>query len=88
MGIECYGLLFVTQCGAMGNETLDNVYAFIHNYITQNHVSPSIREIAAGCYINVATVIRYLDKLEAQGKISRDLRKARSIRLNIPQIIP
>lgn len=65
----------------MTNANTEQVYKFLHNYISRNEMSPSIREIANGCYINVGTVMRHLDKLEGQGRIMRDLGKARSIRL-------
>jgi DNA-binding transcriptional regulator YhcF (GntR family) len=60
---------------------IERVYAFLCEFIQQNGFAPSIREIASGCYINVATVIRYLDILEAQGRIERMAGKARSIRI-------
>jgi DNA-binding MarR family transcriptional regulator len=55
------------------------VYVFIKTYIQTHRKSPSIREIAANCYISVSTVMRHLDKLEARGRIQRDPNQARSI---------
>lgn len=63
--------------------TQDEIYLFLVNYIYENGFSPSIREIAGGCFVNVATVIRYLDILEAIGRIERTAGKARSIRIVI-----
>lgn len=59
----------------------DTIYTFLVSFIDENRFSPSIREIASGCFINVATVIRYLDILEANGRIERTIGKARSIRI-------
>lgn len=61
----------------------DKIYTFLVNFIEENRFSPSIREIASGCFINVATVIRYLDILEANGRIERTIGKARSIRISL-----
>ncbi len=61
-----------------------SVYEFICTYILEHGYSPSQRDIARGCYINAASVIRYLDKLEAKGYIRRELGKARSITLCEP----
>ena len=60
---------------------LETVYAFVKTYIQQHGYSPSVREIADGCYIHFSTAIRCLDKLEARGRLARDPGKARSIRL-------
>lgn len=73
----------------MSAPTSELVYTFVCRFIEANHLSPSIREIAEGCYINVATVIRYLDKLEAQERLYRTPGKARSICLLEPdQVMP
>jgi DNA-binding transcriptional regulator YhcF (GntR family) len=65
----------------MTDSNTELVYKFLQSYISTNEMSPSIREVATGCFINVGTVMRHLDKLEGQGRILRDLGKARSIRL-------
>ena len=66
----------------MPDEMLDRIYAFIHAYAAAHQgLTPSQREIAAGCYINVAYVGRYLDLLEARGRLERVRGQARSIRL-------
>lgn len=57
------------------------VYAFIVNYIRQHGYSPSLREISRGCFMSQANVMRYLDRLEAQGRITRQPGRARSITL-------
>jgi DNA-binding MarR family transcriptional regulator len=73
--------------GAIGKqkqtqETLTNsVLQFIEAYIDEHHFSPSVREIGENCLIGRTTVTRYLDRLEAQGRIRRELGIARSITL-------
>lgn len=62
-------------------QSLDNVYAFIRSYVTEHGYPPSLREISRACYLGRSTALRYLDKLEAQGKIKRQPNKARSIHL-------
>ena len=62
--------------------TLEAVYSFICTYLVDhNGYSPSLREIAKGCFISVSNVLRYVDKLEGQGRIAREPGMARSIRL-------
>ena len=61
------------------NETLETVYTFLESFIAEHGYSPSLREISARCYIGRSTVIHYLDRLEAQGRLSREEGKARSI---------
>jgi hypothetical protein len=65
---------------------LEAVYNFIFEYIQQNSSSPTLREIAAGCYLGISTTYRFLDKLEAQGRIQRELGKSRNIRLPKPEL--
>ncbi|MEP7292251.1 MAG: hypothetical protein ABI835_10725 [Chloroflexota bacterium] len=60
---------------------IETVYQFISAYIGAHRYSPSLREISAECYIGRSTVLRYLDRLEAYGRIRRETGKARSITL-------
>lgn len=62
-------------------DTTEQVYLFLCQYIDEHGYSPSIREIALGCYIGRSTVIRHLDRLEGQGRISRELEQPRSIQI-------
>ena len=62
-------------------QTTEQVYAFIRSYFEEHGFAPSLREIAVQCFMARATALRYLDRLEAQGRISRELGRARSIRL-------
>ena len=69
----------------MPQDRLETVFSFVHDYMaTHGGVSPSQREIARGCFINVAYVARYLDLLEAQGRLIRERGQARSIQLRPP----
>lgn len=68
----------------MVSPNTEAVYRFIQAYHREHGYSPTLREIAEGCYLNVATVLRHLDRLEGQGRIARDPGKARSIRLLNP----
>jgi DNA-binding MarR family transcriptional regulator len=63
----------------------DEVYVFIRAYIRQHGSSPTLREIAAGCYMSPPSVVRYLDKLEAHGRIARRPRKSRGITVLDPE---
>ncbi len=63
------------------DEVAAQVYAFIRAYIDEHGFAPSLRDIGEGCYLSPSNVMRYLDKLEARGLISREFRKPRSIAL-------
>lgn len=65
----------------------ESVLVFIQRYHQEHGVMPSQREIAEGCYISQPAVGRHLDLLEKRGIISRELGKARSIRLLISEIV-
>ena len=62
-------------------ENLDTVYQFICDYIKAHQMSPSLREIAEATYLGRSTVMRYLDRLELQGRLLRTPGKARSIQV-------
>jgi DeoR/GlpR family transcriptional regulator of sugar metabolism len=66
-------------------QTLEAVYTFIQNYIAKYSISPSLREISKGCFMSTSTIYRYLDKLEAEGRIIRYAGQARSISLHPDQ---
>ena len=57
------------------------VYEYIQAYFHEHGFAPSMRDISEGCYMSPSNVVRYLDKLEAQGRISREVGKPRSIAL-------
>lgn len=68
----------------MRRETTEAIFAFIQQYIANEGIAPSQREIAEACYLAPSAVLRHLDRLEAWGWIIRQPSKARSIR--IPRI--
>jgi SOS-response transcriptional repressor LexA len=79
-----YGLETCYTEGVMGTlnpETAEKIYRFISVYITEYGYPPSLRELSKGCYISVASVIRYLDRLEAQGRLRRNSNVSRGITL-------
>ncbi len=63
------------------NERIEEVYRFVCGFISEHDVSPSLQEIAEGCYMSRGNVSRYLDKLEVQRRIKRMPGTARSIAL-------
>lgn len=65
----------------MQTATTEAVFTFIEQYIAQEGIAPSQREIAEACYLAPSAVLRHLDRLEAWGRIVRLPNKARSIRL-------
>lgn len=62
----------------------ENILYIISNYIEEEHISPTVREIADIADIkSVATVHQYLKQLEQKGAIKRELGSPRSIKLNM-----
>jgi SOS-response transcriptional repressor LexA len=60
-------------------QTTEQVYAFIARYIDENHGPPSIAEIAQAMYLAPSSVLRYIDRLEAQQRLYRKEYQARNI---------
>ena len=66
---------------------LERVYDFIRTYLDKHQGrSPSLREIADGCYLGLATAVRYVDILCAMRRISRVAGHPRSIRLEADEL--
>ncbi|MAS34875.1 MAG: hypothetical protein CL610_12765 [Anaerolineaceae bacterium] len=63
------------------DQVTSQVYEFIRAYFREHGFSPSFRDISRGCHMSTSNVVRYLDRLEARGLISRELNKPRSIAL-------
>lgn len=63
----------------MHTSTTEAVYKFICEYWEQEGSAPSIREIAAACYLGRSTVQRHLDRLAAWGWIIQRPGRARGI---------
>lgn len=60
-------------------EVVEEVYEYIRDYMREHKFAPSMRNISAGCHMSLSSVIRYLDRLEIQGRIRRELNTPRSI---------
>lgn len=68
-----------------GNNMTMEIHEFIKDSRHETHRSPTIREIASGCFVSVGTVMRHLDKLEMMELIERNPKQARSILLTDSQ---
>lgn len=62
-------------------ESTLKVYEFIRDHIEQYGYGPSLREMAAACFMSHSAILRHLDRLEGLWWIIREQRKARSITL-------
>jgi SOS-response transcriptional repressor LexA len=62
-------------------DTTEVVFEFITAYIGQHDFPPSVRDIAQGCQIGLASVAWHVGKLEAQGRVRRTSRVARGLSL-------
>jgi hypothetical protein len=66
----------------MDSKLLEKIIGYIDDYqAAHDGLSPTVREIAKDCYMSNALVMRCLDFLQAQGKLTRQAGKARSVRL-------
>ena len=64
------------------DETLEAVYDFICDYITNNSYAPSVRDIGQGVGLrSTSTVYSHLKRLATEGRIEMDTGKRRSIRV-------
>lgn len=64
------------------NQKLESVLTFLKRYQNENGYPPSVRDICSALNIkSTATAHYYLEKLEAQGHISRNSNKNRAIML-------
>jgi repressor LexA len=70
----------------MKERTVESVYRFIQEYIQLEGFPPSQREIAHGCNLNKTTITKALETLEVSGKIERNGRKPRAIRI-MPSVV-
>ena len=55
------------------------VYVFVCDYIKVHGYAPSLREISQATYMSPTNVVRYLDRLSAQGRLMREPNVPRSI---------
>ncbi len=63
----------------LNTQTLEELFTFLCQYERQFGYSPTLREMADGCFMSRPNVYRYLDYLEAQGRITRESGIARGI---------
>jgi len=61
---------------------LEAMFAFICQHQRQTGFAPTLREMGDAFFMSPGTILRYLDKMEAQGWITREWGKARSIKLH------
>jgi repressor LexA len=65
----------------MDDPTTRLIYDYICSYIEEKGYAPSIREIAAACFVGHSNVDRYLKRLEDEGLIKRGRGVPRGISL-------
>ena len=61
------------------DELTEAVYTFVCEFIETNGYSPSLREISQATFMSPTNVVRYLDRLSAQGRLMREPNVPRSI---------
>jgi repressor LexA len=61
--------------------TQEWIYKYIEQHIADEGFAPAYRTICTSCGIAMGVLTYHLDKLEAQGYITRQPRKTRSIQL-------
>ena len=60
----------MTESTPKGNQSIERVYMFVKNYIKENGMSPSVRDICEGSGLkSTSSVHTYLKKLDSIGKI-------------------
>jgi repressor LexA len=59
----------------------ETVYRFVQTYLAEHGYPPSLREIGAFVHLAPSGVARYLDRLEARGRLTRQVGQARGITL-------
>jgi SOS-response transcriptional repressor LexA len=62
-------------------QQLEAIFAFMCKYQRETGYPPSLRETGKAFYMSPGTIMRYLDKMEAQGWVTREWGKARGITL-------
>lgn len=73
----------------MNKQKCDEILGFVREYIQENGISPSVREICEGTNISsTSTVHRYLHKLKEDGRITMHEGRNRTIVMTEKQGIP
>lgn len=70
-----------TEPDMLSEELVNQVYRYICTYNSEHGLPPPYDKIAVHLGITVSTVRRYLDVLEARGKIYREFNAKPAIRL-------
>jgi repressor LexA len=65
----------------MDHDLIESIFRFICQFVDEHGYPPSQREIAKACYLSRTGVVIYLNKLAADGRITRVPRAARGIRI-------
>ena len=61
------------------DELTEAVYTFICTFMEKHGYAPTLREISQATYMSPTNVVRYLDRLSAQGRVMREPNVPRSI---------
>lgn len=62
-------------------DTVEQVYNFIKDYIREHTYPPTLKEIGKGCFMSRTNATRYVDILQAKGRIARNPKLSRGITL-------
>jgi DNA-binding GntR family transcriptional regulator len=65
----------------MENSTSEQIYVFIHAYLKHHRYAPRYQDIADACQVSTTTARKYVQRLEADGRIRRQPRRVRSLHL-------
>jgi repressor LexA len=64
------------------SETRENIFKFIHSFVSERGYAPTVRDIVKGCNLSSTAVVQHhLNVLERQGYLHRDPQVVRSIQL-------
>lgn len=69
----------VLRAQKRGQDTRNDIVAFIHDYWQTENMSPSVRDIAQALDMNLSNVHYHLQTLAGEGVIKMHPRRARSI---------
>jgi DNA-binding MarR family transcriptional regulator len=65
----------------VNHDELEAMFAFICKQHRETSYPPSLRELGETFYMSAASILRYLDRMEALGWITREPGRARGITL-------
>ena len=64
---------------AQHRQEMEDLFVYLCHYQRDNTFPPTLREIGSTFFMSPSTVLRYLDKMQAAGWITREWGKARGI---------